>query len=139
MGLTTEHERAAPWPVMLDHGQSPVRVLVADDSEVFRNVLSSLVAATPGFEVVGKAATGREALDLVTALDVQFVLMDVHMPEMDGIEAALWIRRQQPDVVVLLLTATRQATLDNLSLAIEDKRDLSPRWLAQFWQRHGPT
>jgi CheY-like chemotaxis protein len=60
-------------------------------------------------------------------------------PEMDGIEAALRIRRQRPDVVVLLLTATRQATLDNLSLAIEDKRDLSPRWLAQFWQRHGPT
>lgn len=127
---------------MSEQGQ-PARVLVVDDSEAFRNVLSSVTAATPGFEMVGEASTGREALDLVAALQVQLVLMDVHMPEMDGIEAALRIRRRHPDVAVILLTATRQATLDNLSptidnlsLTIEDKRALSPRWLTQMWRWH---
>jgi DNA-binding NarL/FixJ family response regulator len=116
-----------------------VRVLVVDDSEVFRNVLSAVVAATPEFEVVGSASSGREALDLVAALDVQFVLLDLAAPDMDGIETALRIRRHYPDVVVLLLTATRQASLSDPSLTVEDKRDLSSEWLAEFWRRHGPA
>jgi DNA-binding NarL/FixJ family response regulator len=118
--------------------QMSVRVLVVDDSEVFRNVVSFVAAATPGFEVVGTASSGREALDLVAALDVQFVLLDLQMPDMDGIETALRIRRYYPDVVVLLLTATRQASLSDPSLTIEDKRDLSSEWLSAFWRRHGP-
>ena len=115
----------------------PVRVLVVDDSEVFRNVLSAVVAATPGFEVVGIASSGREAFDVVAAVDAQFVLLDVRTPDMEGIETALRIRRHYPDVVVLLLTASKQASLDDPSLTIEDKRDLSSEWLAEFWQRHG--
>jgi DNA-binding NarL/FixJ family response regulator len=111
-------------------------VLVVDDSEVFRNVLSAVVAATPRFEVVGSASSERETLHLVAALDVQFVLLDVRVPDMDGIETALRIRRLYPDVVVLLLTATRQASLSDPSLTIEDKRDLSSEWPAEFWQ-HG--
>jgi DNA-binding NarL/FixJ family response regulator len=117
--------------------QMPVRVLVVDDSEVFRNVLAVVVAGTPGFELVGRASSGREAFDLVAALDVQFVLMDVQMPDLEGIETALRIRRYYPDVVVLLLTATRQASLSDPSLTVEDKRDLSAQWLTEFWQRHG--
>jgi DNA-binding NarL/FixJ family response regulator len=124
---------------MATQDQTPVRVLVVDDSEVFRNVLSAVVAATSGFEVVGAASSGREAIDLVAALDVQFVLLDVQMPELDGIETALRIRRRHPDVVVLLLTATRRASVPGSSLTVEDKRDLCPRWLADFWRRHGQT
>jgi DNA-binding NarL/FixJ family response regulator len=123
---------------MPGQGQSPVRVAVVDDSEVFRNVLAAIVAATPGFEVVGRAASGREALHLIAALDVQFVLLDLQMPDLDGIETALRIRPYYPDVVVLLLTATRQASLNDPSLTVEDKRDLSSEWLAEFWRRHGP-
>jgi DNA-binding NarL/FixJ family response regulator len=119
--------------------QKPVRVLVVDDSEVFRNVMAVVVAATPGFEVVGRASSGREALHLVEELAPQLVLLDVGMPDMDGIETARRIRRRHPDVVVLLLTATRRASLNDSSLTLEDKRDLSAQWLVQFWRRHGPS
>jgi chemotaxis response regulator CheB len=119
--------------------QKRVRVLVVDDSEVFRNVLSAVVRATPGFELIGAASSGREALDLVEPLNPDFVLLDVQMPEMDGIETALRIRRRDRNVVVLLLTAFKRASLDNLTLAVEDKRDLSPEWLADFWRKHSHT
>ncbi len=70
---------------------------------------------------------------------MQFVLLDVQMPDLHGIDTALRIRRYYSDVVVLLLTATRQASLSDPSLTVEDKRDLSSGWLAEFWHRHGPT
>jgi DNA-binding NarL/FixJ family response regulator len=114
-----------------------VRVLVVDDSEVFRNVLWAVVAAAPGFEVVGTASSGREALFLVDSLCPHLVLLDMQMPDLDGIETALKIRHHHPEVVVLLLTATRQASLDDPSLTVEDKRELSSEWLADFWRRHG--
>lgn len=123
---------------MITQDQTPVRVLVVDDSEVFRHVVCDLVAATPGFEVVADAASGREALALVGSMAVQLVMLDVHMPELDGIETARRIRRQYPDVVVLLVTTTRREQLADPSLTIEDKRDLSCRWLAEFWRRHCP-
>jgi len=117
--------------------QELVRVLVVDDSEVFRNVLCAVVAAAPGFQVVGVAATGREALDLVGLLDAQFVLIDVNTRELDGVETGLRIRKRHPGVVVLLLTATSRASVRDASLAVEDKRDLSPGWLVDFWRRNG--
>ena len=116
-----------------------MRVLVVDDSEVFRNVLCAVVAATPGFEIVGIASSGRETLALVASLAVELVLVDVSMPDLDGIETGLRIRRRHPDVVVLLLTATRRASVSDSSLMVEDKRDLSPEWLAAFWRRHGQS
>jgi DNA-binding NarL/FixJ family response regulator len=119
--------------------QTLVRVLVVDDSEVYRHVLCAVVAATPGFEIVGVASSGRETLALVGSLAVELALVDVTMPDFDGIETGLRIRRRHPDVVVLLLTATRRASVGDSSLMVEDKRDLSPEWLADFWRRHGPS
>jgi DNA-binding NarL/FixJ family response regulator len=119
---------------MSAQGQTPVRVLVVDDSEVFRNVLRALVAATPGFAVVGAASSGHEALELVGSLAPHLVVIDAHMPELDGVETALRIRRGDPDVIVLLLTATKRAPVSDSSLAVGDKRDLTPEWLADFWR-----
>ena len=117
-----------------------MRVLVVDDSEVFRNVMCAVVAAAPGFEVVGDASSGREALALIEVLDPHLVLLDLYMPEVDGLATALDMRRRYPDVVVLLLTAARRAHVADQWLRVEDKRDLSPQWLADFWRGRGlPT
>jgi DNA-binding NarL/FixJ family response regulator len=117
--------------------QTTVRVLVVDDSEIFRNVLCAVVAATPGFEIVGVASSGRETLALVGSLAVELVLVDVNMPDLNGIETGLRIRRRHPHVVVLLLTAASRAHISDPSLVVHDKRDLSPDWLADFWRRYG--
>jgi DNA-binding NarL/FixJ family response regulator len=113
----------------------PVRVLVVDDSEVFRNVLRAVVAATPGFEVVGAAASGHDALELVDRVAPELVLMDVRMQGLDGTETADLIGRRHPAVCVVLLTGTEQQSANSRAAAIMDKRDLSPRWLADFWQQ----
>ena len=116
-------------------GQPPVRVLVVDNGAFFGDVLCAVVAATDGFEVVGVASSGREALDLVDLLDAQLVVLDVETQELAGIEIADQIRRRYADAVILLLTATRHASLRVRSLAIEDKQDVSPQWLTDFWRR----
>ena len=130
-------ERSSQPRAVLAQDQAPVRVLVVDDSEVFRNVMAVVVAGTPGFEVAGRASSGREALHLVEELAPQLVLLDVWMPDMDGIETGRRIRRHYPEVVVLLLTPTKQASLNDPALTIEDKRDLSSEWLVEFWRRQG--
>jgi len=117
--------------------QSLVRVLVVDDSDVFQHVLSVLVAAAPGFELVGAASCTREALHLIELLDPQLVLVDLQMPELQGIETARRLSGQHPDLVVVLLTANRPVSVALPSLVIVDRSDISPEWLAAFWRRHG--
>ena len=114
-----------------------MRVLVVDDSDVFQHVLSVLVAATPNFDLVGTASSRREALHLIDALDPQLVLVDLQMPELNGIETARRLQEQHPDLVVVLLTANRPVSLALPSLVIVDRQDVSPEWLAAFWRRQG--
>jgi DNA-binding NarL/FixJ family response regulator len=114
-----------------------VRVLVVDDSDVFQHALCVVVAGTPAFEVVGHASSGREALHLIDALDPQLVLVDLHMPELEGIETARRLSEQHPDLTVVLLAADRPVSLALPSLVIVDRQDVSPEWLADFWRRHG--
>ena len=114
-----------------------MRVLVVDDSDVFQHVLTVMVASTPAFEVVGTASSRREALHLIEALDPQLVLVDLHVPEQEGIETARRLREQHPELVVVLLAANRPVSLALPSLVIVDRQDVSPDWLADFWRRHG--
>jgi two-component system invasion response regulator UvrY len=116
-----------------DH--TPVRVLVVDDSVVCQHALCAVVTATPGFEAVGVASSGREALDLVPVAEAQLVLLDVHMPGLDGLETARRIRRRHPDVGVVLISASSAASASDGAPAIEDKHDVSPNWLADRWRR----
>ncbi|MCX4967785.1 response regulator transcription factor [Streptomyces sp. NBC_00654] len=84
--------------------QPPVRVLIADDQEMVREGFAVLLASQPGIEIAGTAADGVEALVKVAELRPDVVLMDVRMPEMDGLEATARIVASTPDTKVLILT-----------------------------------
>ncbi|MGY1808154.1 response regulator [Blastococcus sp. SYSU D00669] len=82
----------------------PVRVLLADDQALFREALGTLLGARPEVEVVGEAADGAEALHRAAELRPDVVLMDLHMPVLDGVAATRRLRAEQPEVRVLALT-----------------------------------
>jgi DNA-binding NarL/FixJ family response regulator len=85
-------------------------VLIADDSARTREGLRALFATWPELVVVGEAANGREAVRLVAECRPDVVLMDIHMPVLDGVEAARLIKEQWPTMTVVVLTmyATEQ-------------------------------
>ncbi|MGA2927340.1 MAG: response regulator transcription factor [Solirubrobacteraceae bacterium] len=82
----------------------PVRVLLVDDDDLMRAGLSAVLSSDPRIEVVGEAANGRIALDRFRALDPDLVLMDVRMPDLDGIAATREILARNPDARVVILT-----------------------------------
>jgi DNA-binding NarL/FixJ family response regulator len=83
---------------------SAIRILVADDHEIVRQGLRGLVEAQPGWEVVGEAVDGREAVDQAKRLRPDVVVLDVSMPNLNGLEATRQIRKALPDTEVLVLT-----------------------------------
>src|SRR3954462_9226964 len=81
-----------------------VRVLTVDDQECFRRAARDLIRGTPGFESVGEACCGLDAIEMVAGTSPQLVLMDVRMPETPGVEPARRMRAEHPDVVVVLVS-----------------------------------
>jgi len=84
--------------------EAPVRVLVVDDQRLIRDGIASLLGLQPGIAVVGTAANGREAVERAVTLAADVVLMDVRMPEVDGIAALELLRRRAPGCRVVMLT-----------------------------------
>jgi DNA-binding NarL/FixJ family response regulator len=85
-------------------GEAAVRVLVVDDQRLVRESIASLLDIQPGIAVVGVAADGRQAVELATELIPDVVLMDVRMPELDGVAAVAVLLRRLPSCRVVMLT-----------------------------------
>lgn len=89
---------------------SPVlRVLVVDDDFMVARIHGRFVEQTDGFEVVGTARTGAEALELVASLRPDLLLLDVHLPDLSGLEVLEQLRGRGQDVAVVMVTAERGA------------------------------
>ena len=82
----------------------PVRVLIADDHTLFREGLTAILSAAADTEVVGEAANGQEAIAQAGSLSPDVILMDIMMPEVNGIEATKRILESSPDIGIIVLT-----------------------------------
>ncbi len=89
----------------------PVRILLADDHEIFRRGLRALLEVEGGWTVVGEASNGREAVQLAKKLKPELVLMDICMPELNGLEAIRQIRKVLPGTRILVVTIHSAETL----------------------------
>jgi DNA-binding NarL/FixJ family response regulator len=81
-----------------------LRILIADDQPSIRHAVRALLESRPGWEVCGEASDGQEAIEKTEKLRPDFVIMDVFMPRLNGIEATRQIHRSFPGVQVLILT-----------------------------------
>lgn len=84
------------------------RILLADDHRMFRQGLREVIERKTDFEVVGEAGTGREAIAMIEALRPDIVLLDIQMPELNGVTVAQQVARTHPDVKIVMLTMYRE-------------------------------
>ena len=120
-----------------------VRVLTVDDQPRFRGVARDVIDATPGFEPIGEAENGEEALLAVDRLDPELVLLDVRMPGIDGIEVARRLHASHPQTLVVLITIEEALDLPSAAqfgdaVPLVRKQDFGPRLLRKLWREHGP-
>ncbi|KAB8154016.1 response regulator [Kordia sp. TARA_039_SRF] len=81
-----------------------LRIIIADDHQIVIDGLKSLLVQQPHIKVVGEASNGKEALDFVANHAVDIAVLDISMPEMNGVEAAKIIKKEYPDTKILILT-----------------------------------
>src|SRR5215218_11076663 len=118
-------------------GGCPVTVLTVDDQQIFRRTLTSLIDAAPEFEQIGEATSGAEALRLAARLRPALVLLDVRMPEMDGIETARRLAATDPHLAIVLISIDEVPELVAAAapprVAFVRKQSLSTRKLHEIW------
>src|SRR5579872_5822245 len=102
----------------------PIRILIVDDAVVVRKILSTTLSQFPELEVVGTASNGRLALAKLQTIRPDIILLDIEMPEMNGLEAIPEIRKILPHTPIIMFSTLTErgaeATLDALSLGATD-------------------
>jgi DNA-binding NarL/FixJ family response regulator len=118
-----------------------VGVLTVDDRVVFRDIAREVIEATAGFESLGEASCGEEALALAAELDPDLVLLDVRMPGIDGLETARRLLASQPESTVVLISSDSlegSAAVESCgAVAFLRKQDFGPSTLRRVWREHG--
>ena len=114
--------------------------MTVDDQEMFRGVARDVIDATPGFESVGEATSGEEALAAVERLTPELVLVDVRMPGMNGIEVARRLVARHPELVVVLISIEERSDVPSAAqlgaVPFVRKQDFGPRLLRRLWSEH---
>jgi DNA-binding NarL/FixJ family response regulator len=113
-------------------------VFCVDDQAVFRAAMRQVIAATPGFTQVGEAASGEAAVAAARALRPDLVLIDVHMPGINGFQAATLVVNERRSVVVVLMSADPAEPPPGFpprgrAIHIVAKRELCPGILLDLW------
>jgi DNA-binding NarL/FixJ family response regulator len=119
-----------------------VRTLVVDDHDHFLRVAADVVRATPGFEYAGEAGSGAEALAILEAAAPDLAIVDVRMPDLDGIELTRRIKARSPATVVALISAQEPADLPPAASEcgadeVACKQEFGPAMLRRMWAAHG--
>jgi DNA-binding NarL/FixJ family response regulator len=91
------------WP-MGGEGVEKLKIVLAEDHTILREGLRALLSADPGFEIIGEAQNGREAVRCVERLEPDLLLMDLSMPRMSGMDAIREIKNRYPDIKIIALT-----------------------------------
>jgi DNA-binding NarL/FixJ family response regulator len=112
-----------------------------DDQPVFLRAARSLIEATPGFEAVAEATSGRRAVELAAAAEPDLVLLDVRMAGLDGIETARLLHAAHPGILIVLVSSDDLDEIEPLAracgvAALVRKRDLVPGLLRRLWAAH---
>ena len=121
-----------------DAATPSVRVLVVDDQPPFRRAANAVCSMTSGFNVVGEAESGEDAVEKAAALGPDLILMDINLPGINGIEATRRICESRPGTVVVLLSTYKAEDLpgdarQSGAVAYVNKEEFAPNILQDLW------
>jgi two-component system invasion response regulator UvrY len=118
-----------------------VGVVTVDDQAVFRRVARDVIEATDGFEVLGEAASGEEALALADEVAPDLALVDLRMPGMDGLETTSRLLAAHPELTVVLVSTDDVASGCEAcgAVAFVPKKRFGTVELRRLWAAHGPS
>lgn len=124
--------------LMPDVTVDTVRVLIVDDQEAFLSAARMVVQLADGFEVIGEAMTGEDAVELAEELRPDLILMDVNLPGIDGLEATRRIKGASGDPVVIVLSTYEASEYEERAIgagakAFISKSEFDPERLEREW------